>query len=70
MVQFSQYIVVSTFYLVDNFAVASVIYKMLDTEATPTKLSQTRNVSVRILPNFSLNFLSEFPLEGCAGRPL
>ena len=40
MVQFSQYIAVSTFYLVvyffDNFAVASVIYKVLDTEATPT----------------------------------
>ena len=34
-----------------------MIYKVLDTEATPTKLVQTRNVSVRILPNFSLNFL-------------
>ena len=44
-------------WFVDNFAVASVIYKVLDTEATPTKLVQTRNVSVRILPNFSLNFL-------------
>ena len=34
-----------------------MIYNVLDTEATPTKLVQTRNVSARILPNFSLNFL-------------
>ena len=36
---------------------------MLDTEATPTKLSQTRNVSVTILPNFSLTFSLNFPLN-------
>ena len=59
----SQYTDVSTYISLCNFAVASVIYKMLDTEATPTKLSQTRNVSVTILPNFSLTFSLNFPLN-------